>query len=423
MDIGYNILALIVLVALSALFSGLEISLFSLGKAHVRLLVEKKVRGAKVVQRLKANPERLLATILLGNNIVNIGAASLATVLAIRLFESWGVGAATGVGVSMGVMTFLILVFGEITPKSLAYRWAERYALVFSRPLEVFGKVAFPLVWLIEKLTHNLTRFSGKGGSPTVEHRSLLMSLARMGVEEGKIKERELRVVESAFRLEHVPVEMIMTPRRKMTTVPADAKLENAATALGDSPHTRLPVFRGDMDEIVGILHLREFYEQLLKGNGNAKVADIASKPLFVPRTMVIGDLMRLFQRERVHMAIVIGEYGETVGLATLEDILEEMVGEIEDEADEVRNRVIKLSDHRFLVDASISIEDLRRITGVQLPAGGHHTVNGLLLDAYQNIPKAGTRIKVDSHTFIIRRADVRKVILAEMRLVPKGKD
>ena len=415
----YEVLALILLVILSAVFSGLEISLFSLGRAHVRTLVERKVRCAKAVARLKANPERLLATILLGNNIVNIAAASIATALAISLFEGFGAGAATGVGVATGVMTFLILVFGEITPKSFAYRWAERYALIFARPLEFFAIAAFPFIWLLENLSKSLTRFSAKAGKPTVEHRSLLMSLARMGAEEGKIKERELRVVESAFRLEHVPVEMVMTPRKRMVAIPADIRLEEAAKVLAEEPHSRVPVFRGDLDEIVGILRLRDLYERVLEGAGDASAADIARKPLFVPRAMVLGELLRLFQRERVHMAIIIGEYGETSGLATLEDILEEMVGEIEDEADAVRHRVIKLGENRYILDALLSLEDLRRLTGVSLP-GGHRTINGLLIDLHQNIPKAGDQIKTDGHTFIVRRADARKVILAELRTIPK---
>lgn len=415
----YEILALILLIGLSAVFSGLEIALFSLSRAYVRHLLDKKAHGAKVVARLKANPERLLATILIGNNIVNIAAASIATAVAIRLFQGIGGGAATAVGIATGVMTFLILVFGEITPKSLAYRWAERYSLIFARPLEIFGWITFPLVWLMEKLSRGLTMVRGADDRPKVEHRSLLLSLARMGVEEGTIHERQLQAVESVFRLEHVPVEAVMTPRGRMAAIESSVTLEEAAEILAEAPYSRVPVYRDDMDEIIGIMRLRDLYERILKGNGDTAAAGIAAKPLFVPRTMMLGDLLRLFQRERIHMAIVIGEYGETAGLVTLEDILEEMVGEIEDEADAVRHRAVKLSENRYLIDASLSIEDLRRITGVQLTTS-HNTVNGLLLDLYQNIPEDGAKIQADGYTFIVRRADARKVVLVELRLAQK---
>lgn len=413
----YEILVLVLLVALSAFFSGLEIALFSLGRAHLRTLVEKKVRGAATVARLKSNPERLLATILIGNNVANIGAASMATALAIRLFGNIGVGIATG------VMTLLILVFGEITPKTLAYRWAEKFSLLFARPLELFGLLAFPVVWVIERFTRLLTRRAnlGAGAKSSVGDKSLLLAVARIGLERGTIAEREHRVVEGALKLGHVRADRVMTPRSAMVAVEADKTVSEAAEELGGMPFSRYPVYRDGTDDIVGILHLRDLYEKLRRGGGETRVDAVASKPIFVPKTMLIGELLRLFQHARAHIAVVIGEYGETAGIVTLEDILEEMVGEIEDEADAVRQHVIKLGEGRYLVDASLPIEDLRRFTGVRLPSG-HHTVNGLLLEAHQNIPRSGDSVEAGGHTFKIRRASPRRVILAEMVVAPGTK-
>ncbi len=413
---SFEIAALAVLILLSAFFSGLEIALFSLGRAHIRSLVERNAPGAKVVARLKANPDRLLVTILIGNNIVNIGAASMATALALRLLGDIGVGIATG------VMTFLILVFGEITPKTLALRWAEPYALVFARPLEILGWIIYPVVWLLEHLTRGHTVLAGRGKQRGIEHKTLLSTLARMGLEDGSLSESEHRLVESALRLDRIPASRVMTPRSDMLVVEADKTVEEALEALVGAPYTRCPVYRGELDEIVGILHLRDLYEHHRLGRRADKVAAISSKPTFVPRTMLIGDLIRLFQRERTHMAIVIGEYGETAGLVTLEDVLEEMVGEIEDETDDVRKLIHKLAEGRWLVDASMPIEDLTRAIGIKLPSDQHHTVNGLLIDAYQDIPPAGATIQAGGQTFIIRRADARKVILAEL-IVAKKKE
>ncbi len=413
---SFEIAALVVLILLSAFFSGLEIALFSLGRAHIRSLVERNAPGAKVVARLKANPDRLLVTILIGNNIVNIGAASMATALALRLLGDIGVGIATG------VMTFLILVFGEITPKTLALRWAEPYALIFARPLEILGWIICPVVWLLEHLTRGLTVLAGRGKQRGIEHKTLLSTLARMGLEDGSLSESEHRLVESALRLDRIPASRVMTPRSDMLVVEADKTVEEALEALVGAPYTRCPVYRGELDEIVGILHLRDLYEHHRLGRRADKVAAISSKPTFVPRTMLIGDLIRLFQRERTHMAIVIGEYGETAGLVTLEDVLEEMVGEIEDETDDVRKLIHKLAEGRWLVDASMPIEDLARAIRIKLPSDQHHTVNGLLIDAYQDIPPAGATIQAGGQTFIIRRADARKVILAEL-IVAKKKE
>lgn len=404
-----EIIALAVLVLLSAFFSGLEIALFSLGRAQVHSLVEKRKHGALVVERLKANPERLLVTILIGNNIVNIGAAAMATALALRVFGDVGVGIATG------VMTFLILVFGEITPKTFAYRWAEKYALIFARPLEIFGWLIFPIVWCLEKLTKGLTKAAGSDVRSAIEHKSLLSSLARMALEEGKLKESEHRAVLSALQLDRIPASRVMTPRRDIYAIEAKTKLVEAMSLLAKSPYTRYPVFQDKLDEVVGVLHIRDLYERIRTGSAARSVNEIAGKPTFIPRTMVIGDLLKLFQHERAHMAIVIGEYGETVGLVTLEDVLEELVGEIEDETDDVRRLVRNLGEKCWMVNASIPIEDLERATGIRLPAEQHNTINGLLLDRFQGIPKAGDRIEIDGYVFVIRQADAKRVILTEL--------
>ena len=406
---SYEIAALAVLILLSAFFSGLEIALFSLGRAHVRALVERGESGAKAVARLKANPERLLVTILIGNNIVNIGAAAMATSLAMRLVGDYGVGVATG------VMTFLILVFGEITPKTFAYRWAEKYALFFAGPLQIFSWIVFPLAWLLEGLTRHLTRTSGAQQNNGVGHKGLLSSMAKMALEEGELSASEHRLVESAVRLDRIPADRVMTPRSDMVVIEAERTLGEAVATLTTTPYSRYPVYRGDLDEIVGVLYLRDLYEHLRSGKESATVESVAAKPFFVPRTMVIGDLLRQFQRQRSHMAIVIGEYAETAGLVTLEDVLEEMVGEIEDETDDVRKRIHKLGEGRWLVDATLPLEDVQRAIGVELPTENHHTINGLLIGTHQDIPQSGTSIEAGGHTFVVRRADRRRVILAEL--------
>lgn len=418
-----ELILLVVMIIASAFFSGLEIALFSLGRAHVRSLVERGIKGAITVARLKANPDRLLVTILVGNNIANISAASMATALSINIFSSLGAGTALGVGVATGVMTLLILVFGEITPKTFAVRWSEQISLVFARPLEIFGWIFFPVIWVLEKFSRGMTFLFRSKVKQHIKHEVLLMSLARLGLEEGTIDEHEHRIVENAFRLDRIPADRIMTSRSDMVAVESGSALKDAVEFISTKPYTRFPVYQGGQEEIVGILHIRDLYEQIRLGKETTIIDEISAKPIYVPRTMPLNDLLLLFQKERIHMAVVIDEYGETAGIVTLEDVLEELVGEIEDEVDAVSHKIIRISNDRFLVYASLSLDDINRTLEIDLPAERYNTLNGLLLDVYQNIPQPKEKILYDGLTFIIRQADARKVILVEMILSTKSEE
>lgn len=409
----FEIVLLAVMIAFSAFFSGIEISLFSLSPAQVRSLVERKVRGSQIVARLKANPERLLGVILIGNNIVNIGSASLATSVAIRLVGDAGVGLATG------VMTLLILIFGEVSPKTFAVRHAEAIALKAARFLELIGIMLFPFAWLLERLANVVNRLAGPRKSSAEEHKLILMSLARMGLEEGKIQVHQHRILENAFRLDQTPAERIMTPRNAIVALLAGTTLLKAVEEIASKPYSRFPVLLDEKQGIIGILHVRDLHEQIRLGRGKIRVEEVAAKPIFVPSTMPLSELLFTFQRERMHMAVILDEYGDTDGIVTLEDVLEELVGDIEDEVDVARDSITRISEGHYLVQASISLDDLNRALATKLPAGQHNTLNGLLLDLFQDIPKPKDRIGFEGHTFIIRQADARHVILVELALAP----
>lgn len=410
MAVEFSLLAL--MVVFSAFFSGLEIALFSLGRAHLHTLVEQGVKGAKTVQRLKSNPERLLVIILIGNNIANIGSASLATALAIRIFGDVGVGIATG------FMTLLILIFGEITPKTIAVRWAERISLLFARPLQMFGTLVYPAAWLLERLSRGMGKAFSHKSANEIEHETIVTTLSRLGLEEGKIEEHEHRLVENAFRMDQTTAERIMTPRSKVVAVQAGTSLKQALDDLGEQPFSRFPIYEGEKEMVIGILHIRDLFQQYARGSRmELSVEAIATKPLFVAATMPASDLLLLFQRERSHIAIVLDEYGDTDGVVTLEDVLEELVGEIEDEVDSVSHDIIKKADGSYLVYASLTIDDINRSLEIDLPAEEHNTLNGLLVDHFQNIPKPKQQIEIDGYQFVIRSADARKIDLVEMTL------
>ena len=412
---AFEIGLLAVLLVMSAFFAGLEIALFSLGRAHVRTLVERGVPGAKTVRNLKSNPERLLVIILIGNNIANIGSASLATAVAIRIFGDVGVGIATG------VMTFLILIFGDMMPKTLAVHWAERYSLLCARPLLFFSYLVFPAVWVYERLSSAMSKAFDHHSASDIEHETVVTTMSRLGLEEGKIEEHEHRLVENAFRMDQTTAERIMTPRSKVIGVQAGTNLQEALKNLRDQPFSRFPVYEGEKEMVIGILHMRDLFMRLSRDPDDAiAVEGIATKPLFVAATMPASDLLLLFQRERSHIAIVLDEYGDTDGVVTLEDVLEELVGEIEDEVDSVSHDIIKKGEGSFLVYASLTIDDINRSLEIDLPAEEHNTLNGLLVDHFQNIPKPGQGIEIDGYSFVIRSADPRKIDLVELTLPPK---
>lgn len=403
-----NLLLLVVLIFASAFFSGLEIAMFSLGEGTLRTLVEQKRPGADTVERLKKNPERLLVVILIGNNIANIGSAAIATALAIEMFGDIGVGLATG------VMTLLILVFGEITPKTFSVRYNQKIALLNARPLLWFSYFVYPVAWLMEKFSRGLTRTAGRKVAEQVETERVVQSITKMALEKGKIEEHEHQLVVNAFRLDETAAERIMTPRNKMVTLHSGMTVSEAVDFVTERPYTRYPIFKDEKQGISGIVTIRDIYENHHKGNANLTIDSIASKPLFVACTMPVSELLFLFQSSRSHLAVVLDEYGDTDGIVSLEDAIEELVGEIEDEADMVAHEIIPMSNGNYLVYASVTIDDFNRAFETRLPYEGSNTLNGLLVNRFQNIPHPQERIQIHDCHFVIRQANQRRVVLVE---------
>jgi putative hemolysin len=271
-----ELLLLFLLLILSAFFSGSEIALFSLGPARVRSLREEGRRGSRTLETLKANPERLLATILIGNNIVNIGAASLATAITMEVYGT------PGVAYAAGIMTLLVLVFGEITPKGLAAAHADRFSLLVAPPIHFLSLALFPIVAPLEKLTRLFVRRSQREGRLTVTEGEI-REMTAIGHSEGAIDEHERRIIERAFRLDETRAWDIMTPRVDIFAWSADRTLASITPELPTLRFSRVPVYRDSVDEIVGILYMRDAYQALVTGRSDALLADLAREPFFVP--------------------------------------------------------------------------------------------------------------------------------------------
>ncbi|MQA89923.1 MAG: DUF21 domain-containing protein [Gemmatimonas sp.] len=397
---------LLFLLVLSAFFSGSEIALFSLGEARVRTLREERRRGSVSLERLKANPERLLATVLVGNNVVNIGAASLATAIALDAFGSAGVAYATG------VMTLLVLVFGEITPKGLATANADEFALFVAPAMYTLSRILAPVVVPLEKLTRWFVRRSQREGRLTVTEGEI-REMTAIGHREGAIDEHERRIIERAFRLDDTRAWDIMTPRVDIFAWSAERPLASIASELPTLRFSRVPVYRESVDDIVGILYTRDAYQALVAGQRDVSIGELAREPFFVPGSIPLTRLLGDFQTRRIHMGLVIDEYGGTDGLVTLEDILEELVGEIVDETDLEHQPLVRVSRNELLVEGGADLREINHFFNTAFPQLEHRSLNGYLLDELGYVPREGEAVEREGVVIQILESSETQVLQA----------
>ncbi|HEX5520639.1 MAG TPA: hemolysin family protein [Longimicrobiaceae bacterium] len=404
-------LLLVLLIALSAFFSGSEIAIFSLGTARVRSLCDEGRRGAGALSKLKSNPERLLATILVGNNIVNISAASVATAFALNTFGNQGVAYATG------VITLLVLVFGEITPKGFASANNVRIGLLVAPTLLLLSRVLAPIVVPFEQLTRFFVRRSRAAGAPTITEGEIRESVA-IGHQEGTINAHERQIIERAFWLDDTRAWDIMAPRVEIFAWPAHLPLSAIAGELPTVRFSRVPVYRESIDDIVGVLYTRDAYQALLAGQRDVPLGELAREPLFVPGSISLSRLLTDFQTRRIHMGVVIDEYGGTDGLVTLEDVLEELVGEIVDETDVERQPIVRVSRNEVVVEGGADLREINHFLNTSLPQLEHRSLNGYLLDELGRVPDVGEEIVREGVRIRIEQSSDTQVLRARLTRV-----
>ncbi|MDT8435476.1 MAG: hemolysin family protein [Gemmatimonadota bacterium] len=399
------------LVLLSGLFSGTEIALFSVPPARARALADEGRHGAAAMHALKSNPERLLVTILIGNNVVNIAAASVATWAATQAFGSAGVGIATG------VMTLAVLFFGEIIPKTFAATHAVRVSLIVSPFFLWLSRLLLPVALPLEALSRLLLPkdVPVPGVTP-----SEIQSLARLGHQAGSIEEHERQLVERAFALDRMRAWEVMTPRVEIFAWPARRPLVDIAPELHEVPYSRIPVYGDSLDEITGILHVREAYESLISGQRDVQIGELAREPFFVPHSVSLVHLLGEFQARRIHMGVVVDEHGGTDGIITLEDVLEELVGEIADELDVPEESIARVGRHEILVDGGTDLKEVNHFFNTRFPVLEHRTVNGFLLDAFGRVPGDGERLDTgDVRLEVVEASETQVLCVRITRLAP----
>ncbi len=385
---------LVFLILVSGFFSGSETGLMSLNRYRLRNLANKNHKGAQKAQRLLEKPERIIGMILLGNNFVNILAATIASIIGIRLLDD------AGPWVSTFVLTGIILIFAEVTPKTLAALHPEKYALPSAYILEPLLKILTPFVWLINKITRALFQLMGISAQQQ-SHTSLSSDEIRIVVNEASsmIPQQHQRMLLSILDLEKVSVEDIMVPRNEVTGINIEDDWATIQKQLASSQHTRLPVYAGDIDHIIGIIHVRNVINLFQSEEGSKdSLRSIIREAYFVPISTQLHTQLLNFQKEKRRIALVVNEYGDIQGLVTLEDILEEIVGEFTSDPAASIKDVHQMEDGTFLVNGSASIRDLNKLLNWELPTDGPKTINGLIIEYLEHIPEPGTSMLIADH-------------------------
>jgi len=409
-----GIIILLVLLALSAGFSASETALFSVADIRIQTLAQKKHPKALLVQRLRADQKTLLGTILLGNNAVNVSASALATMLTIEAFgDVW-------VGLAMGVMTLFIVVFGEFIPKTWSAHNSERAAFLFARPVWMLTRVCAPLIGLLDGVAERVLHSKLEAKETRVSEDEI-KTMASMGVKAGTLEKQEKEMIERVFLFNDITAEDVMTPTEDVKFLDGAWTVAEALPIIIEQKFSRYPIFEDDKDDVIGIMHIKDFFKELAERPDTAlrevRIKDMAQQVLYVPETKPIDDLFREFQKKHVHLAIVVNEYGSMAGLVTADDLLEEIVGEIGDETD-VENEVIKRVDkNTVLVHGDEEIKDINEFLNIRIPGNGNKPVSRLVLELLGSLPEVGQTLKLtDSVTATVE--EMEKMRILRLRLV-----
>jgi Mg2+/Co2+ transporter CorB len=422
--LGFIIVAIIVLLLCSAFFSGSETALMSVSRPKLHTLEHEGNKSAKRVNRIIGQPEKLLSTILLGNNLVNIGASALATGVFIKLFGEVGMVWATL------VMTMLVLIFAEVLPKTIANRWPEKVSFLVSLPIVFLVKFLGPFTWLIGKVTRGFMRLIRINPDDVSEFgREDLKGAISMGLIHDVVDSDKHRMLDSILEIAQLTVEDVMIHRSAVDSISVDLPNEEVLKHIVASPHSRLPVWQENSDNIIGILHVKDYYRgyfDSLEKKEKFDLQPLLNDPYFVPETVKIYDQLTEFKENRRHMALVVDEYGDLQGVVTLEDLLEEIVGEIEDEHDKNSKEFIEENNGAILISGRFPVHQANREFGWSLPEDEDSvTIGGLLTEVAQHIPLVGEKIQIDNLEFRImakKRQSIMKVHVSQIGKKKKKK-
>lgn len=402
----------------SAFFSSAETALTALGPARLQSLIDTGGRRASLLKTWQKHPDRILSTLLLGNTLVNVGLGSLTALMADEAELGNAIAALTG------VTTVIILVFGEITPKTFAKRHASGYALWVMPLVAIIHWLLYPLSWLFVQIPLALQRATGSKESAEGVTSQELEYLIEQGAKHGSIDKVREQLLSSVIAFAEVLVKEIMIPRTQVVGIDETAPYDEVIKTVTESELSRIPVYRDSLDDVVGVLHAKSLLAEVRKGidPGQFQLSKYVRKAFFVPEVMKVSRLLTEMQRRKTHLAFVVDEFGGTSGIVTLEDVVEEIVGEIHDESDIEDKKLKVLSDGVILADAQVSIRDLEEHLDVEFPEGGdYETLGGFLTATAGRVPPAGSLVVWGGLTFTVKAADDRRVQKVEIARKPAG--
>jgi CBS domain containing-hemolysin-like protein len=415
----FYLLLFIICILLSAFFSSSEVALISITKARVRTLVNDNKPGALALATLKENPDHFLITILIGNTIVNIAAAAIATAIAISVFGNIGVGIATG------VVVIVLLVFGEIGPKIYASRAPDTFPRAVAPIILFLSRIVSPIIWVVDRVSPSLG--AGRDAAEPAVTEEEIKEWIDVGKEEGTIEQDEKEMLYSVLEFGDTTAREIMTPRVDVILMEDTSGIGEAIRVFNETGFSRIPIYHEQIDNITGVLNVKDVFSAMVSKRKDISIKEIMYDPTFVPETKKIDDLLKELQVHRVQIAIVIDEYSSFVGIVTVEDILEELVGEIMDEYDKEEPEVQTISEGVYVLDAQMWVDDVNDELGVGLPLDeSYETVGGLLIDRLGHIPQhPGEKVEIEAGriTLVVMQMHGRRIVKIKcvVRPEPKG--
>ena len=399
----WSFIVLLVLICFSAFFSASETALTSLSKIRLRNMVDDNIKNADKVAKATDNPGKLLSTILIGNNIVNICASSIATAIAISIDPVKGVGIATV------FMTVVVLIFGEITPKTIAAQNSEKVSLRFAGPIIIITKLLTPFVVIFNALTGVIVKLFGADPSkktPLITEAEL-KTMVDVSHEEGVLETEERQMINNVFEFGDSKAKDVMTPRTDIEAVKADISREELINFFKEEQFSRAPVYGEDIDDIVGIVYYKDVVFSPEEG---FDIKDYLREAFFTYESKGTSELFRIMRTKRIPVAIVVDEYGGTSGLVTLEDLVEEIVGEIADEYDEVEEDIEVVKEDEYIIDGSAHIDDVNEMIGTHIESEDFDTIGGFVIGVLGTFPEAGETIEYDGIKFVVEEIDKNRI-------------
>ena len=409
---SWQLIILFICLLLSALYSMSETALTSLSKIRIRSMQDEGIKNADKIAKLVENPNKLLSSILVGNNFVNIAASSLATVIAQDYFKS------DAVAISTGIMTLLILVFGEITPKSLAAKNAEKLSLRLFHFVDFSIKLFTPLTFILGFITGNLVNILGgsdSGEAPIITEAEF-KTLVEVGHEEGVFEQEEKNMINNVFDFSNAAAEDIMVNRTNISACKIDSSYDEIYELFKEEGFTRIPMYEDSIDNIIGILNFRDFILNIADKD-NFDIRKLLREPYFTYESKPTVELFSIMRNQRFSMAVVLDEYGGTSGLITLEDIVEEIVGEIDDEYDEPCEDIVCIKEDEYIIDGATRLEDVNEILSIALESEDFDTIGGYVIGLLGRFPEKEEAVEELPHRFVIEELDKNRIVKLRMFL------